>query len=231
MATIFNIPLVILNSNYSKWSFVNASYLTKSMIDYLEAPLPYIMGIQRDLWEEAKLTNKSILNEVSVFDVDNNVFDVIHTSFPDFPQKAIRAAYNEIANILNSPREEQVELTWAKRTVKLRLAILKFYFRLLDNFTKFYKQKGSLSHRTEKNLNDIFDISGYLQSIEKDSFVYIKELTKSECFIVFVESLYNPKTPELIHLLRLIKAVHHNEEDTFADIVRETINATKDVHL
>jgi hypothetical protein len=203
------------------------------MIDYLDAPIPYIMGMQRSLWEEVKLTNKSILNEVTVFDVDRNVFEVIDSSFPDFPQKLMRTACNEITNVLNSTREEQIELAWAKKTVKLRLSILKFYFRLLGNFTKFYKeshkQKGSLSHRTERNLSEIFDTLSYLKNIGKDSFMYMKEFSKSECFIAFTESLYNQKTPELIDLLRLVKATIHNEEGIFADIVRESINAMKDV--
>jgi len=35
-----------------QWNFCNISQMVPSMIDYLDAPFPYIVGIPRDLWKQ-----------------------------------------------------------------------------------------------------------------------------------------------------------------------------------
>lgn len=208
---------------------MNISYLSNSMADYLDAPLPYLIGIQRTLWENVKKTNRSVLNEVSVFDADKNSFESVDMGLPEFPQSVVREAYKEISSVLEeSASGEREELAWAKKGARIRMTILKFYFKLIGNFSKYYKQKGSLSHRAEKSLSEIFDIANYLKEVQKGSYTFIREFAKSECFITFIESMHNPKTPELLHIHRLVKAIQSNE-DVLAGAVREALNAAREV--
>jgi hypothetical protein len=38
--------------NPLKWNFVFITYLTPKLIDCLEAPFPYIIGVSRKIWED-----------------------------------------------------------------------------------------------------------------------------------------------------------------------------------
>jgi DENN (AEX-3) domain len=58
-----------------QWNFTNISNLIPSMIDYLEAPFPYIVCVSRDLWRhiyehrwQAELCSPG--DEVIAFDLD-----------------------------------------------------------------------------------------------------------------------------------------------------------------
>jgi hypothetical protein len=34
-----------------QWNFTNISYMIPNMVEYLEAPFPYIIGVPRELWK------------------------------------------------------------------------------------------------------------------------------------------------------------------------------------
>lgn len=58
-----------------QWNFTNISCLIPSMIDYLEAPFPYIVGVSRELWRhiyehrwQAEQCHQG--DEVVAFDLD-----------------------------------------------------------------------------------------------------------------------------------------------------------------
>ena len=57
-----------------------------SMVEYLEAPFPYIIGVPRDLWKMIYEQKWDILGEeVVAFDIDNNrVYE--KEELPEFPQ-------------------------------------------------------------------------------------------------------------------------------------------------
>jgi hypothetical protein len=57
-----------------------------SMVEYLEAPFPYIVGVPRELWKHIYEQKWDILGEeVVAFDIDNNkVYE--KEELPDFPQ-------------------------------------------------------------------------------------------------------------------------------------------------
>lgn len=68
-----------------QWNFTNISYLIPSMVEYLEAPFPYIVGVPRDLWKYIYEQKWDVLGEeVVAFDIDNHrVFN--KEELPEFP--------------------------------------------------------------------------------------------------------------------------------------------------
>jgi hypothetical protein len=82
-----------------QWNFTNISNLIPSMIDYLEAPFPYIVCVSRELWRNiyehrwnAELCQAG--DEVVAFDLDtqrvhirgHNAPSNIEDFLPEFPQ-------------------------------------------------------------------------------------------------------------------------------------------------
>ena len=56
-----------------QWNFTNISYMIPNMVEYLEAPFPYIIGVPRELWKQIYEQKWDIIGEeVVAFDIDNN---------------------------------------------------------------------------------------------------------------------------------------------------------------
>lgn len=85
----------------SHWTFVNISYLSESMIDYIDAPMPYILGVPRTVWKEIKKQKgDSIPADVVIFDVDKNKL-TCSENLPDLPPKAEESVYNSLLSIVD----------------------------------------------------------------------------------------------------------------------------------
>jgi hypothetical protein len=82
-----------------QWNFTNISNLIPSMIDYLEAPFPYIVCVSRELWRHiyehrwnAELCQPG--DEVLAFDLDTQRVYIrghkappnVEAFLPEFPQ-------------------------------------------------------------------------------------------------------------------------------------------------
>lgn len=56
--------------NPLKWNFVFITYLTPKLVECLEAPFPYIIGVSRKIWEDHCLM-REYPEDMIVFDLDN----------------------------------------------------------------------------------------------------------------------------------------------------------------
>jgi len=69
-----------------QWNFTNISYLLPTMVDCLEAPFPFIIGVPRDLWYEIQEHRWDLLgDEIIVFDIDHEKV-IMKEELPKFPQ-------------------------------------------------------------------------------------------------------------------------------------------------
>ena len=53
-----------------KWNFVFITYLTPKLVDCLDAPFPYIIGVSRTVWEN-HCVMREYPDDVIIFDIDN----------------------------------------------------------------------------------------------------------------------------------------------------------------
>ena len=56
--------------NPLKWNFVFITYLTPKLVDCLEAPFPFIIGVSRKIWENQCLV-RELPDDIIIFDIDN----------------------------------------------------------------------------------------------------------------------------------------------------------------
>jgi len=55
------------------------------MVEYLDSPIPYIIGISRDLWKQVKEYKWDALDtDIIAFDIDNNLL-YMKNPLPAFP--------------------------------------------------------------------------------------------------------------------------------------------------
>jgi len=88
---------------YSSWIFVNISYLGSSMTDYIDAPMPYIIGVPRNIWKKIKKEKRKDSSwdptDMSVLDMDKGIF-IIKEKVPDFPHEITQRIYNTLLDVL-----------------------------------------------------------------------------------------------------------------------------------
>lgn len=53
-----------------KWNFVFITYLSPKLIECLEAPIPYLIGVSRQIWNDYCVM-KEFPDDVIIFDIDN----------------------------------------------------------------------------------------------------------------------------------------------------------------
>ena len=91
-----------------QWHFTCISYLTRDLIDSVESPFPYIMGISRELWSTAFAANideisydQFFLEEVVIFDVDRNIIKMKEDLFEHIPYNQEQYLIKNLRLILN----------------------------------------------------------------------------------------------------------------------------------
>lgn len=80
------------------------------MIDYIDAPMPFIIGVPREIWKKLKKERSTDLSwiptDVSILDIDKGSFKMQDT-LPDLPASPIENAYNSLLEVLNESEVEQ----------------------------------------------------------------------------------------------------------------------------
>ena len=72
------------------------------MIDYIDAPIPYIVGVPRDVWKQVKKQKKSTLSaDVAIYDIDKKKLKY-DEALPSMPEDTIKNAYDTMLNILKN---------------------------------------------------------------------------------------------------------------------------------
>lgn len=80
------------------------------MIDYIDAPMPYIIGVPREIWKKIKKEKGRgyswLPPDVSVLDIDKGMFKIKET-LPDLPAGPTEKAYNFLLEVLNESKDVQ----------------------------------------------------------------------------------------------------------------------------
>ena len=53
-----------------KWNFVFITYLTPKLVECLDAPFPYVIGVSKRVWEDHCCAMREFPEDVIIFDID-----------------------------------------------------------------------------------------------------------------------------------------------------------------
>ncbi len=84
----------------SKWNFLNVSYLTSDLLGYLDAPLPFFLGIPPHTWKlVSERKDVPVPADLLVYDVDNRTF-VHDIAMPAFPEPEATVLVDTLSQLL-----------------------------------------------------------------------------------------------------------------------------------
>ena len=105
--------------------FVNISYLTLSMVDYIDAPIPYIVGMSKDIWKKVKKEKKELLTtDIAIYDIDKRKFK-FNEALPTFPEESMSYVYEMMNKIITY--NDQNKSVW--KNVIIGRVLDEIYFR------------------------------------------------------------------------------------------------------
>ena len=77
------------------------------MSDYVDAPMPYIIGVNREIWKKIKEEKSgNFPGDLSIFDIDKGAFKCSET-LPDFPPGLMQNCYNNLLEIFNETKSQE----------------------------------------------------------------------------------------------------------------------------
>jgi len=79
------------------------------------------------------------------------------------------------------------EAYWISSTLKLKIAFFQLYLSLIGNYLGFYKPDINDEILTASN---VFDFNAYLESLPEKNKPFMKDLSKTQQFILFIERSY-----------------------------------------
>jgi hypothetical protein len=204
-----------------RWPHPYIPVLPKSLLEYVQAPTPFIMGVHRDSLD--KISN-SYLKELVVIDLDQNIV-LTSTYLPPLPPVEARILKSRIKRLLHPEIMELdlvVPVPVPERTFKksqqmsfcenektpqtnatncmrmIQLEFLKFFLSLFDNF---YAHLSS-SH---------FEPQTFLAEQPPESRKFLEELIQTQSFYMLVVSLTSKKSTSHFFSCLLLKKISLQE--------------------
>ena len=97
-----------------KWNFVFITYLTPKLVECLDAPFPYMIGVSRKVWED-HCVMREFPDDIIVFDIDNQEkLNWIREELPPLPQPQANILERGLRDLLDM-RERYTEELIHKR--------------------------------------------------------------------------------------------------------------------
>ncbi len=84
-----------------KWNFVFITYLTPKLVECLDAPFPYIIGVSRKVWED-HCVMREFPEDVIIYDIDNQErLNWIKEELPPLPQPQANILERSLRDLLD----------------------------------------------------------------------------------------------------------------------------------
>lgn len=166
--------------------------MTQEMVEYVDIPMAYLIGMGRELWSRKRVQEKIVAGDVVVFDVDNGQFGKCADDGPAFPPAALKELHAAAQAI-------QEERDSVGKTMKLKSAILKLYLDIMGNFSDYYEQNATASH--------CFKTEEYLNNLKPEAYPFMKEFVRTNLFLEFAEKTCGTPTADSEQFYAAAKAV------------------------
>lgn len=153
-----------------KWNLPIVSVLSEATFDYLDAPMPYIMGISEENWEEIKAQRwDSLEDDIFIVNIETNKITVkeplppLPPTFSDVLEKTLEGHLSRFNSVDRSSNESDKDFEdfWVKASLTIKQEFLYFIIFLMNDFVQCYKTHNKHLQQEGEEINSIRDIFIY----------------------------------------------------------------------
>ena len=177
-----------------RWKHVYVPYLPLGLVGYLDAPVPYLMGIKRGSAE--------VSGEQVVVDLDRSKVEVPQ----ELPALPAPFATHLFKTLIGISREESLktEEAWTAATLHTQRAVLNYFLHVLKDYDNFVTSSRSFRFQAFLDVQDVFNRPFYEHLLKTQLWAQFLEGTSEETAL-FAAKLQQLKRTEYM-LFRLEQA-------------------------
>ena len=134
-----------------QWNYINISFISNEMEEYLGAPVPFIIGVPRKVWES--MGYKSSDSDLLIYDLDNKYF-LKSISLPILPNggekgitDCLSVCTKQIMNIASSKYEHTKKLENGLKAIQQIRNMIVGILSNVKSFISFTKRSKQISRR------------------------------------------------------------------------------------
>jgi len=152
-----------------KWNFVFISYLAPHLVECLDAPFPYVIGVSRKVWLDHCVT-REYSEDVVIFDIDRQEkLNSLKEELPGLPEPQASILLRSLRELLDmrerfteeipqdtgdelvgkiqerlrrQPKEAIDEYYWSYAQLRVKQSFFNFFLMTINNYSAYYKQQG-----------------------------------------------------------------------------------------
>ena len=172
------------------WNFVIITYLTPELVDMLDAPVPFLIGVSTETWDQI-CTIKEFPDDIIIFDLETQERKFIpKLDLPELPRpygddllagfkdvmhkkdrhfQTLRAEYKTMSK--RQVEQHFEEQYWADAQLSVKQLFFNFLLVTVNNYIQFYKTDVEQEEANAAFLSseDFFDFDKYLEWQEERS--------------------------------------------------------------
>lgn len=181
------------------WQHICISVLPPSLIEYLQSPIPFMLGVQSYHYEMAK---PLLDDDLVVVDLDHNsvtVFPEDLESLPQGPLSALRQALADItaasaaAHRAMGGQAAAAAAAAVAENEAIYRAFRAFFAKVVGHYEKFFRTAASMvaavpNAKVQEGRNVVFDTMAFLNSKGKSEKPFLTKFVETQLFMQFISN-------------------------------------------
>lgn len=198
------------------WRQIYVPVLPKKLVDFICAPMPFLLGIHKSY-----LPDKPLLEDIILVDLDDNVIlTTSETEIPLIPDKPRSKLLKSLRRLTNQDTSSRCPKPFKTDINSLSSCFLHFFAKLMVRYKEYLEAPSDFvidKFKTQKWVDEHTEPSDFLL-----------KLTETQHFQCFVDERYEA-SPENLHVLLFDETIDAYQGKTTA-FLTDTSNLHSEVH-
>ena len=194
--TQFSLNLISLLYPFT-WIHIYIPLLTEKMLKYLQSFLPFIIGINRALYEQEDVQNLIISShkDLYIYDIDKNILEItcniiakkkenivkiVNKNIPSFPKKIENIIKQQLCILKSDLKKKNINEN--NYNIRLKLIFIQVFIEILHNYRHYLTIIDDLP---------IFNIKAFLKDKPEIDKLFYTELIATQLFQIFIQNSSN----------------------------------------
>ncbi|CDW76045.1 UNKNOWN [Stylonychia lemnae] len=214
--------------------FLNITNLKQEMIDYIDSPVPYVIGIQESVWNKIFMRKWSEVSDDTVCFVIDTALLTTKVDLPNSPEPMTSILLQTLQDILykhNGLNDKDLKIYFKQAFFNYILLIINDYRPFKVNFKEMENEKidqfGSFKESSIIGLRQIFKFDSYLESQQIENYDFYSIFTETQLFNDFIErALRTNVDRSLSYFIASLDVLKHSQNfQELLNFQQQVINA------
>lgn len=189
ISTLSSCVNAIANMGYPfLWQYVFIPILPQSMLSFLAAPMPFLMGILSNCMEN--IHQDEMDHDVLIVDLDNNIYIKKPQNIPDIMPPSLTQSLLKVFKLV-----KESNLTGLEYNIPVSHTLIRFFHGIFGTYSKYIKEADGEFY---------FDDERFLKGKSTEIKKFFNEFKQTQQFMCFMDERLNWTKKGLLHYCPLL---------------------------